>query len=204
MVLVLLPSKVSRDDVAGFCTFFPQKVPNFVMPPPTSSRLTETGLFAGAHAPEAFTLAGFCSASGGVVHAKRGGKDASGPSRKHRSLRSPQGGLRQQKRQQRPAGCRAANNPRRSNPAAQADPKGWGERSTKKDPLSPDCDDATKRPPAGEDRGMFHVLSVTKSTKRPCKTQALLADAGQIASAFRYCSLKMRIATSRIVVSSAT
>ena len=61
----------------------------------------------------------------------RGGKDASGTSRKHRSLRSPPrgGGWGERNGSKKPAGCRAANNPRRSNPAAQADaPKGWGER----------------------------------------------------------------------------
>ena len=39
------------------------------------------------------------------------------------------GGWGERNGSKKPAGCRAANNPRRSNPAAQADaPKGWGER----------------------------------------------------------------------------
>ena len=85
------------------------------------------------------------------------------------------GGWGERNGSKRPAGCRAANNPRRSNPAAQADaPKGWGERNGSKKPAGRRTAKifATKRQryPTGEDRGMFHVLSVTKAqTKRPAK-----------------------------------
>ena len=84
-------------------------------------------LFAGAHAPRPRflpLLAGPSFHGSGIgpesFAAKRGGKDASGTSRKHRSLRSPpRGGLGRTKRQQKPAGCRAANNPRRSSGRSQ-------------------------------------------------------------------------------------
>ena len=89
-------------------------------------------LFAGAHAPRPRflpLLAGTSFDGYGIgpesFAAKRGGKDASGTSRKHRSLRSPpRGGLRRTKRQQktrRLPGCKqpAPLKPRRSSGRSQ-------------------------------------------------------------------------------------
>ena len=107
-------------------------------------------LFAGAHAPRPRflpLLAGTSFDGYGIgpesFAAFRGGKDASGTSRKHRSLRSP------------PRGGAGANEKT----------KRTRRRRTAKI-------FATKRQryPAGEGHGMFHVLSVTKAqTKRPAK-----------------------------------
>ena len=106
----------------------------------------------------------------------RGGKDASGTSRKHRSLRSP------------PRGGAGANETAAKNPqvtglqttrAAQTPPlkrtlprAGANEKTKRTRRRRTAKIFATKRQryPAGEDRGMFHVLSVTKAqTKRPAK-----------------------------------
>ena len=149
MVLVLLPSKVQRKPRrcrGCFVPFFRKKVPKN-SPADASAYFVPANvrngrLFAGAHAPRPRflpLLAGTSFHGYGIgpesFAAKRGGKDASGTSRKHRSLRSPPRGGGERNGSKRPAGCRAANNPRRSNPAAQADaPKGWGERNGSKRP----------------------------------------------------------------------
>ena len=89
----------SRDDVAGVLYLFSAKrypkTPR-QMPPPTSSRLKVARNGAGARAPRPRflpLLAGPSFHGSGIgpesFAAKRGGKDASGTSRKHRSLRSP-------------------------------------------------------------------------------------------------------------------
>ena len=108
--------------------------------------------------------------------AKRGGKDASGTSRKHRSLRSPpRGGAGENEtaaKNPQVAGLqttRAAQTPplKRTLPRAGANEKTKRTRRRRTAKIF-----ATKRQryPAGEDRGMFHVLSVTKAqTKRPAK-----------------------------------
>ena len=103
--------------------------------------------------------------------AKRGGKDASGTSRKHRSLRSPpRGGLGRTQRQQktrRLPGCKQPPPLKRTLPRAGANEKTKRTRRRRTAKIF-----ATKRQRylAGEDRGMFHVLSVTKAqTKRPAK-----------------------------------
>ena len=101
----------------------------------------------------------------------RGGKDASGTSRKHRSLRSPpRGGLGRTKRQQktrRLPGCKQPAPLKQTLPRAGANEKTKRTRRRRTAKIF-----ATKRQRylAGEDRGMFHVLSVTKAqTKRPAK-----------------------------------
>ena len=108
--------------------------------------------------------------------AKRGGKDASGTSRKHRSLRSPpRGGAEANEtaaKDPQVAGLqttRAAQTPplKRTLPRAGANEKTKRTRRRRTAKIF-----ATKRQRylAGEDRGMFHVLSVTKAqTKRPAK-----------------------------------
>ena len=107
----------------------------------------------------------------GSFAAFRGGKDASGTSRKHRSLRSPpRGGVGRTKRQQktrRLPGCKQPAPLKRTLPRAGANEKTKRTRRRRTAKIF-----ATKRQryPAGEDRGMFHVLSVTKAqTKRPAK-----------------------------------
>ena len=99
----------------------------------------------------------------------RGGKDASGTSRKHRSLRSPpRGGAGANEtaaKNPQVAGLqttRAAQTPplRRTLPRAGANEKTKRTRRRRTAKIF-----ATKRQryPAGEDRRMFHVLSVTKA-----------------------------------------
>ena len=112
----------------------------------------------------------------GSFAAKRGGRDASGTSRKHRSLRSPpRGGAGENEtaaKNPQVAGLqttRAAQTPplKRTLPRAGANEKTKRTRRRRTAKIF-----ATKRQryPAGEDRGMFHVLSVTKAqTKRPAK-----------------------------------
>ena len=112
----------------------------------------------------------------GSFAAKRGGRDASGTSRKHRSLRSPpRGGAGANEtaaKDPQVAGLqttRAAQTPplKRTLPRAGANEKTKRTRRRRTAKIF-----ATKRQryPAGEDRGMFHVLSVTKAqTKRPAK-----------------------------------
>ena len=157
MVLVLLPSKVQRKPRrcrGCFVPFFRKKVPKN-SPADASAYFVPANvrngrLFAGAHAPRPRflpLLAGTSFDGYGIgpesFAAFRGGKDASGTSRKHRSLRSP------------PRGGAGANEKT----------KRTRRRRTAKI-------FATKRQryPAGEDHGMFHVLSVTKAqTKRPAK-----------------------------------
>ena len=138
----------------AFCTFFPQKgtqkSPADACAYSVPSNVRNGRLFAGlqANRPRFLPLlAGTSFHSFGIgpesFAAFRGGKDASGTSRKHRSLRSP------------PRGGAGANEKT----------KRTRRRRTAKI-------FATKRQryPAGEDRGMFHVLSVTKAqTKRPAK-----------------------------------
>ena len=108
--------------------------------------------------------------------AKRGGKDASGTSRKHRSLRSPpRGGAEANEtaaKDPQVAGLqttRAAQTPplKRTLPRAGANEKTKRTRRRRTAKIF-----ATKRQRylAGEGHGMFHVLSVTKAqTKRPAK-----------------------------------
>ena len=103
MVLVLLPSKVQRKPRrcrGCFVPFFRKKVPKN-SPADASAYFVPANvrngrLFAGAHAPRPRflpLLAGPSFHGSGIgpesFAAFRGGKDASGTSRKHRSLRSP-------------------------------------------------------------------------------------------------------------------
>ena len=134
MVLVLLPSKVQRKPRrcrGCFVPFFRKKVPKN-SPADASAYFVPANvrngrLFAGAHAPRPRflpLLAGPSFHGSGIgpgsFAAERGGKDASGTSRKHRSLRSPpRGGVGRTKRQQktrRLPGCKqpAPLKPRRS------------------------------------------------------------------------------------------
>ena len=127
----------SRDDVAGiFQYLFPQKVPK-AFPADASAYFVPANvrngrLFAGlqANRPRFLPLLAGPSFHGSGIGpesfaAKRGGKDASGTSRKHRSLRSPpRGGLGRTKRQQktrRLPGCKqpAPLKPRRSSGRSQ-------------------------------------------------------------------------------------
>ena len=106
----------------------------------------------------------------------RGGKDASGTSRKHRSLRSPpRGGAGANEtaaKNPQVAGLqttRAAQTPplRRTLPRAGANEK---TKRTRRRRTAKIFVTKRQRYPAGENRGMFHVLSVTKAqTKRPAK-----------------------------------
>ena len=135
-------------------------------------------LFAGAHAPRPRflpLLAGPSFHGSGIgpesFAAKRGGKDASGTSRKHRSLRSPpRGGLGRTKRQQktrRLPGCKQPAPLKRTLPRAGANEK---TKRTRRRRTAKIFVTKRQRYPAGENRGMFHVLSVTKAqTKRPAK-----------------------------------
>ena len=137
-----------------FCTFFPQKgtqkSPADACAYFVPANVRNGRLFAGlqANRPRFLPLLAGPSFHGYGIGpesfaAFRGGKDASGTSRKHRNLRSP------------PRGGAGANEKT----------KRTRRRRTAKI-------FATKRQryPAGEDRGMFHVLSVTKAqTKRPAK-----------------------------------
>ena len=131
----------SRDDVAGVLYLFSAKrypkTPR-QMPPPTSSRLTfETGAYSRVCKQTGPVSATFSRAfvsrlrhRAGVIRRETRREGCVRDKQKaQKPTFAPQGGLGRTKRQQKPAGCRAANNPRRSNPAAQADaPKGWGER----------------------------------------------------------------------------
>ncbi len=70
----------------------------------------------------------------------------------------------------RPAGCRAANNPRRSSGRSQGLGRTKRQQKTRRRRTAKIFATKRQRYPAGEDRGMFHVLSVTKAqTKRPAK-----------------------------------
>ncbi len=185
MVLVLLPSKVQRKPRrcrGCFVPFFRKKVPKnspadacaYFVP----ANVRNGRLFAGlqANRPRFLPLLAGPSFHGsgigpGSFAAFRGGKDASGTSRKHRSLRSPpRGGVGRTKRQQktrRLPGCKQPAPLKRTLPRAGANEKTKRTRRRRTAKIF-----ATKRQryPAGEDRGMFHVLSVTKAqTKRPAK-----------------------------------
>ena len=134
MVLVLLPSKVQRKprQCRGcFVPFFRKKVPKN-SPADASAYFVPANvrngrLFAGlqANRPRFLPLLAGPSFHGYGIGpesfaAFRGGKDASGTSRKHRSLRSPpRGGWGERNGSKKPAGCRAANNPRRSSGRSQ-------------------------------------------------------------------------------------
>ena len=106
----------------------------------------------------------------------RGGKDACGTNRKHRSLRStPRGGAEANEtaaKDPQVAGLqthRAAQTPplRRTLPRAGDNEK---TKSTRRRRTAKIFVTKRQRYPAGENRGMFHVLSVTKAqTKRPAK-----------------------------------
>ena len=165
-----------------FVPFFRKKVPKN-SPADASAYFVPANvrngrLFAGAHAPRPRflpLLAGPSFHGSGIgpgsFAAFRGGKDASGTSRKHRSLRSPpRGGVGRTKRQQktrRLPGCKQPAPLKRTLPRAGANEKTKRTRRRRTAKIF-----ATKRQryPAGEDRGMFHVLSVTKAqTKRPAK-----------------------------------
>ena len=170
-----------------FCTFFPQKgtqkSPADACAYSVPSNVRNGRLFAGlqANRPRFLPLlAGPSFHSFGIgpgsFAAKRGGKDASGTSRKHRSLRSPpRGGAEANEtaaKDPQVAGLqttRAAQTPplKRTLPRAGANEKTKRTRRRRTAKIF-----ATKRQRylAGEDRGMFHVLSVTKAqTKRPAK-----------------------------------
>ena len=135
MVLVLLPSKVQRKPRrcrGCFVPFFRKKVPKN-SPADASAYFVPANvrngrLFAGlqANRPRFLPLLAGPSFHGYGIGpesfaAFRGGKDASGTSRKHRSLRSPPrgGGWGERNGSKKPAGCRAANNPRRSSGRSQ-------------------------------------------------------------------------------------
>ena len=146
MVLVLLPSKVQRKPRrcrGCFVPFFRKKVPKnspadacayFVLANVRNGRL-----FAGlqANRPRFLPLLAGPSFHGSGIGpesfaAFRGGKDASGTSRMHRSLRSPPRGGAE-------ANETAAKNPQvaglQTTRAAQADaPKGWGRTKRLKGP----------------------------------------------------------------------
>ena len=190
MVLVLLPSKVQRKPRrcrGCFVPFFRKKVPKnspadacaYFVP----ANVRNGRLFAGlqANRPRFLPLLAGPSFHGSGIGpesfaAKRGGKDASGTSRMHRSLRSPpRGGAEANEtaaKDPQVAGLqtpRAAQTPplKRTLPRAGANEKTKRTRRRRTAKIF-----ATKRQryPAGEDRGMFHVLSVTKvQTKRPAK-----------------------------------
>ena len=137
MVLVLLPSKVQRKPRrcrGCFVPFFRKKVPKN-SPADASAYFVPANvrngrLFAGlqANRPRFLPLLAGTSFHGYGIGpesfaAKRGGKDASGTSRKHRSLRSPPRGgrtKRQQKTRRLP-GCKhpAPLKPRRSSGRSQ-------------------------------------------------------------------------------------
>ena len=170
-VMYFLTAKSTKNSPAdAFAYFVPANVRN-------------GRLFAGAHAPRPRflpLLAGTSFHSFGIgpesFAAFRGGKDASGTSRKHRSLRSPPrgGGGANETAAKNPQvtglqTTRAAQTPplKRTLPRAGANEKTKRTRRRRTAKIF-----ATKRQryPAGEDRGMFHVLSVTKAqTKRPAK-----------------------------------
>ena len=185
MVLVLLPSKVQRKPRrcrGCFVPFFRKKVPKnspadacaYFVP----ANVRNGRLFAGlqANRPRFLPLLAGTSFDGSVIGpesfaAKRGGKDASGTSRKHRSLRSPpRGGAGENEtaaKTRRLPGCKQPAPLKRTLPRAGANEKTKRTRRRRTAKIF-----ATKRQryPAGEDRGMFHVLSVTKAqTKRPAK-----------------------------------
>ena len=165
-----------------FCTFFPQKgtqkLPGRCLRLLRPANVRNGRLFAGlqANRPRFLPLLAGPSFHGYGIGpesfaAFRGGKDASGTSRKHRSLRSPpRGGVGRTQRQQktrRLPGCKQPAPLKRTLPRAGANEKTKRTRRRRTAKIF-----ATKRQryPAGEDRGMFHVLSVTKAqTKRPAK-----------------------------------
>ena len=148
-----------------------KKFCNFVVSNDYSNERNEFFAALNAHRP-VDSGGGYMNNNGGAG----GGKDASGTSRKHRSLRSPpRGGAGENEtaaKDPQVAGLqtpRAAQTPplKRTLPRAGANEKTKRTRRRRTAKIF-----ATKRQryPAGEDRGMFHVLSVTKAqTKRPAK-----------------------------------